>query len=71
MCMTSFHENSDIGHARLLHCELNLSLSVDLLYNTIHMYSGIASGRVLDGELLYAPLIGPKQYAPLIGGKSL
>ena len=27
------------------------------LYNTIHMYSGITSGRVLDGELLYTKIL--------------
>ena len=26
-------------------------------YNTIHMYSGIKSGRVLDGELLYTKIL--------------
>ena len=25
--------------------------------NTIHMYSGITSGRVLDGELLYTKIL--------------
>ena len=34
---------------------------------TIHMYSGITSGRVLDGGLLYIKIL----YAPLIGEKSL
>ena len=26
-------------------------------HNTIHMYSGITSGRVLDGELLYTKIL--------------
>ena len=26
------------------------------MFNTIHMYSGITSGRVLDGELLYTKI---------------
>ena len=25
-------------------------------YHTIHMYAGITSGRVLDGELLYTKI---------------
>ena len=28
------------------------------MYITIHMYSGITSGRVLDGELLYTKILG-------------
>ena len=27
------------------------------IYNTIHMYSGITSGRVLNGELLYTKIL--------------
>ena len=29
----------------------------NIIFNTIHMYSGITSGRVLDGELLYAKIL--------------
>ena len=29
----------------------------DSVFNTIHMYSGITSGRVLDGELLYTKIL--------------
>ena len=32
-------------------------IDVDYIYNTIHMYSGITSGRVLNGELLYAKIL--------------
>ena len=44
------------------------------IYNTIHMYSGITSGRVLDGELLYTKILEVNllmQNVPLIGEKSL
>ena len=27
------------------------------IYNTIHMYSGITSGRVLNGKLLYTKIL--------------
>ena len=30
------------------------------LFNTIHMYSGITSGRVLNGELLYTKILEVK-----------
>ena len=30
-----------------------VSVKVEYIYNTIHIYSGITSGRVLSGELLY------------------
>ena len=33
---------------------LDLKITHSLRHNTIHMYSGITSGRVLNGELLYA-----------------
>ena len=32
-------------------------------YNTIHMYSEITSGRVLDGELLYTKILEVKLFA--------
>ena len=57
------------------------------IHNTIHMYSGITSGIVLNGELLYTKILevnlfafayrlfhkdfSPIQYVPLIGEKSL
>ena len=28
-----------------------------ITFNTIHMYSGITSGRVLNGELLYTKIL--------------
>ena len=31
--------------------------SVYIFYDTIHMYSGITSGRVLDGELIYTNIL--------------
>ena len=31
--------------------------SVHIAFNTIHMYSGITSGRVLNGELLYTKIL--------------
>ena len=31
--------------------------------NTIHMYSGITSGRVLDGELLYTKILDINLFA--------
>ena len=34
-----------------------LSCSSTYIWYTIHMYSGITSGRVLDGELLYAKIL--------------
>ena len=33
------------------------------LYNTIHMYSGITSGRVLNGELLYTKILEVNLFA--------
>ena len=35
----------------------------NLAYNTIHMYSGITSGRVLDGELLYTKILEVNLFA--------
>ena len=35
----------------------------DILNNTIHMYSGITSGRVLDGELLYTQILEVNLFA--------
>ena len=32
-------------------------------YNSIHMYSGITSGRVLDGELLYTKILEVNMFA--------
>ena len=32
-------------------------LNVNVNPNTIHMYSGITSGRVLDGKLLYTKIL--------------
>ena len=32
-------------------------------YNTIHMHSGITSGRVLDGELLYTKILEVNLFA--------
>ena len=33
------------------------------MYNTIHMYSGITSGRVLNGELLYIKILEVNLFA--------
>ena len=33
------------------------------IYNTIYMYSGITSGRVLDGELLYTKILEVNLFA--------
>ena len=33
------------------------------MLNTIHMYSGITSGRVLDGELLYTKILDVNLFA--------
>ena len=33
------------------------------IYNTIHMYSGITSGRVLNGELLYTEILEVNLFA--------
>ena len=34
-----------------------------MYFNTIHMYSGITSGRVLNGELLYAKILEVNLFA--------
>ena len=34
-----------------------------IVYTTIHMYSGITSGRVLDGELLYTKILEVNLFA--------
>ena len=41
-----------------LYCLLSIYLS-----NTIHIYSGITSGRVLDGELLYTEILEVNLFA--------
>ena len=42
------------------------------IYNTIYMYSGITSGRVLNGELLYTKILEVNlSYVPSSGEKSL
>ena len=33
------------------------------MFNTIHIYSGITSGRVLDGELLYTKILEVNLFA--------
>ena len=38
-------------------------MQVHLYHNTIHMYSGITSGRVLDGELLYTNILEVNLFA--------
>ena len=49
--------------------------NVPYIYNTIHMYSGITSGRVLNGELLYTKILEVNlfafAYVPSSGEKSL
>ena len=42
---------------------VHLCIYVHLLYGTIHMYSGITSGRVLDGELLYTKILEVNLFA--------
>ena len=36
---------------------------IDIINHTIHMYSGITSGRVLDGELLYTKILEVNLFA--------
>ena len=40
-----------------------LHFYIYMLYNTIHMYSGITSGRVLNGELLYTKILEVNLFA--------
>ena len=42
------------------HCASIVATST-VRVNTIHMYSGITSGRVLDGELLYTKILEVRQ----------
>ena len=42
---------------------LNKNIYIIYIYNTIHMYSGITSGRVLDGELLYTRILEVNLFA--------
>ena len=37
--------------------------AIEFLLNTIHMYSGITSGRVLNGELLYTKILEVNLFA--------
>ena len=37
--------------------------AIEFLLNTIHMYSGITSGRVLNGELLYIKILEVNLFA--------
>ena len=44
-----------------MHCKF--ALDVHMNNNTIHMYSGITSGRVLNGELLYTKILEVNLFA--------
>ena len=44
------------------HC-CNLQNYITLLHNIIHIYSGITSGRVLNGELLYTKILEVNLFA--------
>ena len=41
----------------------SLYIYIYIQYNTIRMYSGITSGRVLDGELLYTKILEVNLFA--------
>ena len=41
----------------LLQILLMLKKKSEIIYYTIHLYSGITSGRVLNGELLYTKIL--------------
>ena len=49
----------------MLHWVFNVLVPSYRVYyiNTIHMYSGITSGRVLDGELLYTKILEVNLFA--------
>ena len=38
-------------------------MRINVDHNAIHMYSGITSGRVLDGELLYTKILEGNLFA--------
>ena len=40
-----------------------VAITIVAIYNTIHMYSGITSGRVLNGELLYTKILEVNLFA--------
>ena len=40
-----------------------MMINTYIKFNTIHMYSGITSGRVLDGELLYTKILEVNLFA--------
>ena len=56
-------------------CNLYISLKYEQIYNfphnTMHMYSGITSGRVLDGQLLYTMILDAHMYSGITSGRVL
>ena len=48
---------------RVLNGELYAQRLQKLINDTIHMYSGITSGRVLNGELLYTKILEVNLFA--------
>ena len=55
MLYTKAFLESDMNYHTVIHAVYNVFFYIDL--HTIHMYSGITSGRVLDGELLYTKIL--------------
>ena len=53
----------NIWNNQLAHCNpLDIYIYI-YIYNTIYMYSGITSGRVLNGELLYTKILEVNLFA--------
>ena len=62
LVLEMFHEDFPI-HTLSYSWELHKVLISESIYNTIHMYSGITSGRVLNGELLYTKILEVNLFA--------
>ena len=50
-------------HVLLISKQVNIHTDIYNTIHTIHMYSGITSGRVLKGELLYTKILQVNLFA--------
>ena len=50
-------------HSQITSLHLLQPRTMYIKYNTIHMYSGITSGRVLSGEFLYTKILEVNLFA--------
>ena len=50
-------------HNKTFHLIVYVQILQKLIYHIIHIYSGITSGRVLNGELLYTKILEVNLFA--------